>query len=347
MRRWKGRLGLSCALFALLLAAVPAQVSAAVFPAGGGQFNGGAEAWQVTAASCDVPALCSASGGYDGGHGNPSGSLSADTTIDLNLLTLFHATVTLQSPDFVAGEGGAATLHLEREFDPGSLVDLAPRVEYSAELVDRSAGKRSTAISETVESSAGWRGVDGAATIRSGDTYAIVLTARTSSSTLGTGLLSGSTSARFDNVALTVGSDSSAGVGGAGAGGGGVKGAGTGNGTRPPMSDARLASLAPATIAGSAQLRGRRLFVKARCPKRIGRACRLSLVGLLGKRKPATTRRTVKVARGKTKRLALRVKPRAKKRVSGRRRLLFKLHLRAGAAKATTYKRLRLIRRRR
>jgi hypothetical protein len=344
MRLWQGRSGLGCALLVLLFAAAPAQVAAAAYPPGGGQFKGGAEGWQVTAAGCDVPAACTAGGGYDGGHGNPSGSLSADTTIDLNLLTLFHSHVTLQSPDFVVGGGGAATVHLEREFDPGSLVDLAPQVEYSVELVDRSSGKRSTAVSETVEGAAGWHGFDGAATVKSGDTYALAIAVSTSSSMLGTGLLGGSTSARFDNIALTVGSDTSTGGrGGADVGGG--NGAGEGSGTGSGLTDARFAALAPAAVVGPARLRGRRLLVKARCPKRVGRACRLSLVGLLGKRRPATARRTVRIAKGKTKRLVLRVKPRAKRKVAGRRRLLFKLHLRAGAAKATVYKRLRLIRR--
>lgn len=326
MRSWKGGLGLALTAASLLVAAAPVRAATAVYPQGGGQFNGGAEGWQVTGASCDVAVFCTASGGYDGSDGSPPGSLSADTNVSLNLLSLFHSTVTLQSPDFKPADGGAATLHLDRRFDSGSLVDLAPQLSYSAELVDRSSGEQSASISEAVPGASGWSGENGAATVKAGHTYALLITARTSSTVVGTGVLSGTTSARFDNVALTVGSGGENGGGGPPSGGGG---AGAGGGLA-----ARLAAL-----------RGSRLLVKARCPKRVGRACRLTLTGLLNRRRSATKRGTVKVAKGKTKRIVLRVKPRARKKVAGRKRLLFKVRLRAGGAQATAYKRLRLIRR--
>src|SRR3954452_23471330 len=123
MRSWKGGSVLASAVLALLALVVP-MAAADSYPKGGGQFNGGAEGWQVTGAGCDVSLLCTASGGYDGEDGNPAGSLSADTNVALNLLSLFHSTVTLQSPDFTVGSGGAATLHLDRQFDSGSLADL-------------------------------------------------------------------------------------------------------------------------------------------------------------------------------------------------------------------------------
>ena len=94
-----------------------------------------------------------------------------------------------------------------------------------------------------------------------------------------------------------------------------------------------------------AALKGKRLFVKARCPAKVGRACRVTLQGLLKKRKAATTKRMVKVAKGKTKRIVLKVKPKARKQVAKRKRLLFKQTVKAGTAKATVYKRLKLIRR--
>lgn len=339
MRSWKGGFRLALmATSALLVLAAPAQAATGVYPEGGGEFNGGAEGWQATGAGCDVAVLCTASGGYDGLDGRPAGSLSADTNIGVNLLSLFHSTVTLQSPDFEVGTAGAATLHLERQFDAGSLIDLAPQLNYSVQLVDRTSGKRATSISEVVEGGSGWSGEDGAATVKVGHTYAILITARTSSTVAGTGLLSGATSARFDNVALTVHHAAGDSRGGSGAGGG----AGGGSGA---ITDARLATLAPATVTGPAQLQGKRLLVKARCPKKVGHACRISLLGLLKKHKAATAKRTVKVAKGKTKRLVLKVKPRAKGRVAARKRLLFKVKVRAGGARATAYKRLRLIRR--
>jgi hypothetical protein len=333
MRTWRGGLGL--VLAGALAQAVLAMPAAAtdVHPAGGGQFSGGPEGWEVTSAECNVPVLCTASGGYDGGDGRPAGSLAANTNVGLNLLSLFKSTVVLQSPDFVASSSGPASVHLERSFSQGSLVDLAPQLDYRVQLVDRTSGKRSTAISETLEGSADWSGEDGAATLKAGHTYALAITAVTSSNVVGTGLLSGSTSARFDNVALTVGAG--------GAGGNGASGAGGSDGGIA----ARVAALAPATLAGPAQLKGKRLFVKARCPAKIGRACRVSVLGLLKKRKPATANRTVKVAKGKTKRVVLRVKLRAKGKVAGRKRLLFKVGVRAGKANATAFKRLKLIQR--
>ncbi|HEU5063943.1 MAG TPA: hypothetical protein VFT79_12455 [Solirubrobacterales bacterium] len=314
--------------------ALPAGAATDVHPAGGGQFSGGPEGWEVTSAECNVPVLCTASGGYDGGDGRPAGSLAANTNVSLNLLSLFKSTVVLQSPDFVASSSGPASVHLERRFTQGSLVDLSPQLDYRVQLIDRTSGKRSTVISETLADSAGWSGEDGAATLKSGRTYALAITAVTSSNVAGAGLLSGSTSARFDNVALTVADDGT---------NGGGKGAGEGAGG--PTIAARVAALAPATLAGPAQMKGKRLFVKARCPAKIGRACRVSVLGLLKKRKPATANRTVKVAKGKTKRLVLRVKPRAKGKVVTRKRLLFKVRVRAGKAQATAFKRLRLIRR--
>ena len=333
MRSWRGGLGLVLAgVLALGVLAAPA--GADVYPRGGGGFDGGMEGWQVTGASCNVPVLCSASGGYDGSDGQPAGSLAADTSIGLNLISLFDSTVTLQSPDFEVGAGGAATLHLERRFSPGSLIDLAPQLDYSAKLVDRSSGKHSGSISEVIEGASDWSGQDGAATVKAGHTYAILLTARTTSTVVGTGLLSGATRAGFDNVALEVHR-----IGGAGSGTGGDGGAGS------SLTDARLTTLAPATLTGPVTLKGKRLFVKARCPKKIGRACRISVRGLLKKRLPATAQRRAKVAKGKTKRIVLKVKPRAKGKLAARKRLLFKVGVRAGKAEATTFKRLRLIRR--
>ena len=92
-------------------------------------------------------------------------------------------------------------------------------------------------------------------------------------------------------------------------------------------------------------LKGNRLFVKVPCPAKVGRSCRLTVQGLLKKRKPATATRRAKVAKGKAKKLVLKVKPKALKKVAARKQLLFKQTVKAGKAKATVYKRLKLIRR--
>lgn len=323
------------AIVALCLIAAPARAATDVYPAGAGTFSGGPQGWQVTEASCNVPLFCTASGGYDGGAGNPSGSIAANTTIALNLLTLFKSTVTLQSPDFTVSRGGDATLHLDRQFAGGSLIDLAPQLRYDVTLIDRSADDRTEPFGETLAAAPDFIGKDQSVTAKRGHTYAISIKAETSSSVAGTGLLAGTTSARFDNVSVAVESDG-------GDGGGGKGGTGSGGLTRE-----RLASLIESGgLIGPGVLKGNnKLSVRVRCPKQVGRTCRIALQGQLKRRKPATTVRKVKVRKGKAKRVALRVKPRAKGAVATRSRLLFKQTVRAGKVKVTVYKRLKLVRR--
>ncbi len=331
------------AVSAMLLLAGPAR--AAVQPAGGSSFSGGADGWQVTAASCNVPVLCTASGGYDGGAGNPAGSLAANTNVTLNLLTLFKSTVTLESPNFTA-DSGNGTLHLERQFAPASLLDLAPEVSYEVALIDRTANQRTKALSESLDGATGFVGKDAAVSVAPGHAYAIAITVETTSTVLGTGLLSGSTSTRFDNVALTLGSGGGSGGGGRGGAGGDGKGGGGGaGGDGSGLTNQRLLAAIQGNLVAPAVLRGRRLFVKARCPAAVGRSCRVALQGLLKRRKAATTTRTVKIAKGKTKRVVLKVKPKARKKVARTKRLLFKQTVKAGPARATAYRRLKLIRR--
>ncbi|HYJ22448.1 MAG TPA: hypothetical protein VEW07_10540 [Solirubrobacterales bacterium] len=338
---------LSVALCATVAAAIlsAGAAQAATYPAGGGAFNGGLEGWTTpTKAACNIPlgGLCTATAGYDGENGNPPGSLAANTTILVNLGGVFKSTATFQSPNFTASEGGAATLHVDRELSSGNLLDLAPKADYVVRLIDRTGGVSSEALVDSVTAAAGFTGKDGAATLTAGHTYAISIDAETSSSVANVGLL-GSTALRFDNVALTVGS-SGGGNNGKGNGGSGGKG-GAGGAGDGGLSDSRLLSLLRADVGGTAVLKGTRLFVKRSCPAKVGRACRVSLQGLLKKSKPATARRTGKVAKGKTKTLVLKVKPRAVAALAQRNRLLFKQTVKAGKAQATVYKRLKLVRR--
>jgi hypothetical protein len=332
-----GLFGLTGATLLILLGAGQAKAADAVYPAGAGTFSGGAQGWQVTDASCNVPVLCSASGGYDGTDGQPPGSVAANTSILLNLVGLFKSTVTLQSPDFTVADGGAATLHLDRQFAPASLVDLAPQSTYTVTLLDRTAERQSVPLTETIAAASGFTGKDATVSVAAGHTYAISITTETSSSVAGTGLLAGATSTRFDNVSLSSG----------GSGGGGGNNGGNGNnggaGGAGGLSDRLLLStiqgnLAPATV------KGQSLFVKAKCPAKIGHACRVTLQGLLKKRSAATATRVVKIPKGKTKQIVLTVKSKARGKVGTRKKLLFKETVKAGGAKATLYKHLKLIR---
>lgn len=322
-----------CVAVAAALLASPAQAATSVYPAGGGTFTGGAQGWEATEASCSVPLLCTASGGYDGSAGNPPGSIAASTTIGLNLLTVFKSTVTLRSPDFTVAGAGDATLHLDRQFAAGSLLDLAPQATYKVFLLDRTSGDKSEVMTEDLSNDPSFVGKDRAVTVDQGHRYALSIVVDTSSTVAGTGLLSGTTSVRFDNVALTV--EPAAANGGKGGGGAGG------------LTDAQLASLlrgGSASLIGPAVLKGNRLTVKTKCPAKVGRACRISLQGMLNRRKAATTKRNGKVAKGKTRKFVLKVKPKARKKVAKSKRLLFKQTVKAGKAKATVYKRLKLVR---
>lgn len=339
-RRKLAALSAASCVAAAALCLLAGSAPAATYPSGGSAFNGGPEGWTTPAKpTCNIPLMgaCTTTAGYDDEGGNPAGSLAAKTTILVNLGGLFKATAAFQSPNFTASEGGAATLHVDRELDSGNLLDLAPQATYVVTLIDRSAGVSSEAITDSVAGgTAAFTGKDGAATVVAGHTYAISIDAETSSSVANVGLL-GSTALRFDNVALTVGSS--------GGGGGGGNGNNGGGGGANGLTDSRLLSLLQSS-GGTAILKGKRLFVKTPCPAKVGSSCRLSIQGLLKKHAPATTKRTSKIAKGKAKTLVLKVKPKAKAKLARSSRLLFKETVRAGAAKATVYKRLKLIRRR-
>lgn len=335
MRSPRGRLGFISALCAVALAAVSIDATSAsaatnVYPAGAGTFTGGPQGWLTTEANCNGPALCTAEGGYDGNDGSPAGSYAVNTTIGLNVVTLVKSTVTFQSPDFTVANAGDSTLHLDRQFVAGSLVDLAPEVTYTVNLFDRASGKKTEALTETITASSPFTGKDAAVSLKAGHTYAISITAVTRSTVAGTGLAGGTTSIRFDNVSLSV---ETSGGGGAGSGG--------------SLSNQQLQALinGNGSLIGPALLKGNKLSVKVRCPAKVGRTCKVKLQGLLAKRKPATAPRKASIRKGKTKRVVLKVKPKALKKVQARKKLLFKETVRAGKAHATVYKRLKLVRR--
>jgi hypothetical protein len=327
-----GLCGMVGATLLMLLSAGQAGAATNAYPAGGGTFTGGAQGWVVTEASCNVPAFCTASGGYDGANGNPPGSIAANTNIGLNLLTLFKSTVTLQSPDFTVASGGDATIHLDRQFVSGSLVDQAPQATYDVTLIDRTGGAKAEPLREELKADSAFIGKDHAVSVLAGHTYALSITTETSSTVAGSGLQGGTTSTRFDNVSLIVQS--------AGVDGGPGSGPGGGN-----LTDKQLQSLIGGSLIGPAVLKGNKVTVKVKCPVKVGVTCRVTLQGMLSRKKAATSSRKAKVAKGKTKKFVLRVKPKGLKKVSQSKRLLFRETIRAGTAKATVYKRLKLVRR--
>ncbi|MFN8163450.1 MAG: hypothetical protein U0R26_06395 [Solirubrobacterales bacterium] len=335
MRSARARLRASAVLgaasAALLLSAAPASAATTVYPSGGSGFDTNAEGWSPGTTSCAPAALtCTSEAAYESGVGNPPGSIAAKTTVTLNLLDLFKATATWNSPQFSVPIGSVtgASVRLDRAFDSGDLAKVAPKATYTVALHDLTAGTTTHPLTEEVaKEDATFATRSAPASVVVGHTYQMSIEATTAQSTLALSGLSGTTALRYDNVGLQVQT----------AGGGGL-----GSGS---LTDKRLLSLIRSSLVGPAVLKGKSLFVKARCPARVGRACRVSVQGLLKKHKPATTTRTAKIAKGKAKRLVLKVKPKARGRLVKRKRLLFKETVRAGSAKATVYKRLKLIRR--
>jgi hypothetical protein len=328
---------------AALLALAVGQAAAAVYPGGGSAFTGGAEGWTVDAKCPTIPApLCVASGAYDGTAGNPSGSLADKTEIAVGLLGLFSAEAVETSPTFTMTESGAGSLSLERQFENAELASLTPEVEYTANLVDKSNGTKQKAVAETLEGASGFVAKSGPIALVAGHSYAIEIDATTKSNVINVGLL-GSATFRLDNVSVT-------GPGGGGGGGDGSNGGNGGNGgegsngTGGGVSSARLESLIQSSLIGPATLKGNKLSVKASCPKKIGATCTLSVQGMLNRHKPATAARKAKVKKGKTKKFVLTVKPAARKTVKSKSKLLFKETVKAGKAKATVYKTLKLVR---
>lgn len=344
--RWLLAAGAS-ALLLMAIAAGPARAD--TFPAGSGTFSGSSEGWVTTQSECkllglvELGLLCdSKESGYSGTVGNPPGSLDAHTKVIVNLLSAFESHVSFRSPEFTAPASGPATLHLERQFALGTLIDLIPAGGYKVVLIDATSGNVSVLLEESLgAASDAFVGKDAAATVVGGHTYALEI--QTSiKSTVALGLLEHSGDLRFDNVSLTA-----PGGGGGGAGGGGAGGGNTGgNGSNSTLTDSRLASLLRSSLAGSATVKGNRVFVKVKCPAKIGAACRVTVQGLLKKGKPATATRKAKIAKGKSKQLVLKVKPKLRKVVAKRKKLLIKQTVKAAGAKATVYKQMKLIRHR-
>jgi hypothetical protein len=341
LKRIRFRVTILAGAVCAALLAFAGSAQAATYPGGGSGFDEDAEGWSAGGASCTPAELfCTSEATYDATTGNPPGSIAAETTVSLNLVGLFKGTATWNSPQFTVPVAAItdADVHLDQAFDPGGLVNVEPKATYVVTLSDLTTGTSTTALSgELNEEDEAFAGASGPVAVVGGHTYRLSIKTVTAQSTLALSTLSGTTSLRFDNVGFTVRTGSE------GKGGGGGKGSGSGSDS---LSDGQLFSLlSRGTAAGPALLKGKRLFVMLGCPAKAGHACRITAQGLLSKRKPATGKRTVKVLKGKSKRIALRVKPKARKKVNKRKRLLFREKVHAGKAQATVYRRRKLIRR--
>jgi hypothetical protein len=321
----------------MLFAAGHAQ--AASYPSGGSTFTGNAEGWSVNGACVpiNIPLVCEGSAEYNGTVGNPAGSLRGTQSVLLSALGLLNTSFTAESPVFVAKETGVGTLKLERSLDNSALLSLSPTLAYTATLVDKTGGSEQKALEESTGVT-GFGAKEAAVSLVDGHHYAIKIAATTSSNVAGVGL-TGKIFTGFDNIAVVdpAGPNSNNGNDG----NNGNNGSNGQNG----VTSAELRQIMQSSLVGPAVLRGNKILAKAKCPAKVGRACKITLVGHLTRRKVATARRVGTVAKGKKRPLPLRVKKNAKAKVKKSRTLLFKETVQAGKAHATVWKRLRLVKR--
>jgi hypothetical protein len=284
--------------------------------------------------------------GFDGGVGAPAGSWADQAAIPAAAVGAFDAKFVNESPTFTAVGSGGGSLSLSRAFTPGGLITLTPTFTYVANLVDKTTNTRQKAFEETLTAETPFGTRSGGVSLTAGHTYAVQIEASTTAASL-LGVLS-STSSHFDNVVVTgpgaSGTPEGPGSGGGDNGGNGGEGGGGANGAAGGVSSARLESLIQSSLVGPATLKGNKLAVKAGCPKKIGATCTISVQGMLNRHKAATAGRKAKVKSSKARTFRLTVKPAARPIVKTKSKLLFKETVRAGKAKATVYKTLKLVR---
>ena len=354
------RVALAVAATLALALALATAAGAAVSkypPAAASRGFSGAAGWTSSSGSdgaCLPPLLCATvtnsfqeTGGADGG-----GFIRSAYTGVVGVSAVGGTTRGVwESPGFTysgiaGGEATTISLSLDRRASVDQLLAVAGNsAEYTVRLIDLSEGGEAvTLIAPTTLAGANsWTGVSRGSidpeSLTPGDEYRIQIT---SSYTTGTSVLV-TGNADYDNVVLSA----SDGVGRGGKKGNG-KGKGNGGGSGSGAFDSqRLEELLRQATPGTAVLggKGKKLFVRVKCPRKIGHACRTTAQGLLRKKRPATLKRTVRLRSGKSKLLALRVKPKARRQVAKRKRLLVRQKVRAGKVSATVTKSRRLIRR--
>lgn len=346
------RTAMAVACLASLALVLPAAARAATSkypssPAAG--FNGGLAGWASSSSNegiCLPPLLCASvdnsfqeTGGADGG-----GYVRSAYTGVVGVTAVGGTTAGIwESPTFIYdGAGGeeatAVSFSLDRRASVDQLLAVAGNsAEYTVRLIDLSDGGEALTLIQaaTLAGAGSWtevtRGSVDPGRLTVGHDYRIQITSRYTS---GTGVLV-TGSADYDNVVLRASDGSS----GNGKGGNGSSGG--------ALSEQRLTALLRQATPGTAVLgsNGKRLFVRVKCPGKIGRSCRTTAQGLLRKGRPATKRRTVRLRSGKAKLVALQVKPKARQQLRTRKRLLVRQEVRTGKVTATVVKARKLIRR--
>jgi hypothetical protein len=307
-------------------------------------FTGGTAGWTSSSSfdsSCIPPLLCpNVNNAYvSAGDAEGNGYITSEYTGVAGVGAVAGTTTAVwESPTFTYREFGPApedaSFTMSRRADVGQLLAVAGNsAEYSVVLRDMSEGARTVVViaPRTLAGAEAWSSVPKATLeagrLNSGDRYRIRIESlyKTGTSVAASG------AADYDDVILRTAASEG----------------GNGSGGRNTLRSRRLLSLFSSGLSNTATVaaKGRRLLVKVSCPKAIGSACRVTAQGLLRKHRPATAKRTVKVGKGRSRRVVLRVKPRLRAKLLKRKRLLVSEKVRAGGTSATAYKVRRLIRR--
>jgi hypothetical protein len=303
----------------------------------GRNFNGGGGGWtysQSSAGLCVPALLCPVvqnshqQSGQNGYLRTRLGALLGVGATSQGILT---------SPAFTyRGTSGQVPNKLElllsRRSDVGQLLAVAGNsATYEVEVQDAATKQLIEVISpRTLAGADSWTGKRtslAASQLKIGHRYRIRIA--TTYSTGATVLPGGS--ADYDNVVLLARGARSGGPGGPGGG---------------QISSSQLRILVLQFRPHRATLKGHRLLVRLRCPKRVHARCKVAASAYL-KRHGARVGRTkrVRIAAGHKRRVVLHVKRRNLVKLRHRRRILIKERVKAGGARARVTSRVKLIHR--
>ena len=320
-------------------------------------FSGGAAGWSSSSSfdgTCVPPLVCpSVANAYvASGDAQGNGYITSAYFGVVGVGGVGGTTTSVwESPTFTysgnsGGSPGSLSVALSRRSDVGQLLAVAGNsATYAVQLVDVSEGNDVIGViaPTTLAGADDWTAVGASVKpgrLNVGDSYRIriVTSYSTGTSVLVTG------SADYDNVVLRASASGDGNGTGDGKGSKGKDGSDGGDG-RNSLRSSELLSLFGSGQPGAATLKGKRLLVRVKCPKAIGASCRVRVQGLIRKGKPATATSRVKVGKGKTRLVALKVKPRLRGKVAKRKKLLVRQTVRAGGTTATVFKTRKLIRR--
>ncbi|HYI79934.1 MAG TPA: calcium-binding protein [Thermoleophilaceae bacterium] len=215
--------GFSLVVFACAAAlALAGQAGAATtaYPVGANGFDGGADGWVGSGATCTIPVLtCETTNVHDPAVGNPPGSIATVVDVPLAAVGLLTGGGTWTSPAFALPTDqviDGATFGYDRRFDAGGLLPLLPTSTVEVTLTDETTGVNTPLLTDDLTAAnTAFAQATAPAAVVAGHTYRISL-ATVTSATLGVGLLSDPAQTRFDNVALTIQTSAPGGNGGNG-----------------------------------------------------------------------------------------------------------------------------------